>query len=45
MLKTQVRASSSAASPLEAERRKIFLVDDHPLVRSGLVQLINQERT
>ena len=25
-------------------RRRIFLVDDHPLVREGLTQLINQEK-
>jgi DNA-binding NarL/FixJ family response regulator len=25
------------------DRRRVFLVDDHPLVRSGLTQLINQE--
>jgi DNA-binding NarL/FixJ family response regulator len=26
-----------------ASRRRIFLVDDHPLVREGLTRLINQE--
>ena len=32
---------SQAASP--RARNRVFLVDDHPLVREGLTQLINQE--
>lgn len=31
------------AAPGPAPRRRIFLVDDHPLVREGLTRLINQE--
>jgi len=32
-----------ATTPSAAPRRRIFLVDDHPLVREGLALLINQE--
>jgi len=36
--------TDSAATPAPAPaRRRIFLVDDHPLVREGLTKLINQE--
>jgi DNA-binding NarL/FixJ family response regulator len=31
------------AAPATAKRHKIFLVDDHPIVRQGLGQLINHE--
>jgi DNA-binding NarL/FixJ family response regulator len=31
------------AAPQASPRRRIFLVDDHPLVREGLTKLINQE--
>lgn len=27
----------------KAEKTKVFIVDDHPIVRQGLIQLINQE--
>jgi DNA-binding NarL/FixJ family response regulator len=30
--------------PPAPARRRVFLVDDHPLVREGLTQLINQEK-
>ncbi|HTV46863.1 MAG TPA: response regulator transcription factor [Phycisphaerae bacterium] len=33
----------SSSSPSLAGKRKIFLVDDHPIVRQGLAQLINNE--
>ena len=36
-------APSPAAPPSDANKRKIFIVDDHPIVRQGLVQLINPE--
>jgi DNA-binding NarL/FixJ family response regulator len=26
-----------------AERTRVFIVDDHPIVRQGLTQMINQE--
>jgi len=35
--------NNPAQPPPAAGRRRIFLVDDHPLVREGLRQLINQE--
>jgi len=28
---------------LPAERRRVFIVDDHPIVRQGLAQMLNQE--
>ncbi|HXQ80639.1 MAG TPA: response regulator transcription factor [Opitutaceae bacterium] len=34
---------SAPAAPPAQPRRRIFLVDDHPLVREGLTKLINQE--
>jgi len=33
----------SALSPLKKNKRRVFLVDDHPLLRDGLTRLINQE--
>jgi DNA-binding NarL/FixJ family response regulator len=33
----------ASPTPSGAARRRIFLVDDHPLVREGLTQLIEQE--
>ena len=39
---TDPTASVNEAPVLQA-RRRVFLVDDHPLVREGLTQLINQE--
>jgi len=30
-------------APFAGQRNKIFIVDDHPIVRKGLAQLINQE--
>jgi len=35
---TQVEQSTTAA-----ERTRVFIVDDHPIVRQGLTQMINQE--
>ena len=32
-----------ARQPAEAGKRRIFVVDDHPIVRQGLAQLINSE--
>jgi len=32
-----------STAPTSAPRRRVFLVDDHPLVREGLTRLINQE--
>ena len=28
----------------EARKNRVFLIDDHPLVREGLVNLINSQR-
>ena len=33
----------TSPAPPSAPRRRVFLVDDHPLVREGLTKLINQE--
>jgi DNA-binding NarL/FixJ family response regulator len=35
--------SSKTPSETPAERRRVFLVDDHPLVREGLVNLIERQ--
>jgi DNA-binding NarL/FixJ family response regulator len=35
--------SSAPASPAAASKRTIFIVDDHPIVRQGLIQLISTE--
>ncbi len=35
--------NSAAATPLSSAKRRIFIVDDHPIVRQGLMQLINPE--
>src|SRR5712691_13327824 len=35
---TQVEQSTTVA-----ERTRVFIVDDHPIVRQGLAQMINQE--
>ena len=35
---TQVEQSATVA-----ERTRVFIVDDHPIVRQGLAQMINQE--
>lgn len=37
------RAARSGARPSTARQANIMIVDDHPIVRHGLVQLINQE--
>jgi DNA-binding NarL/FixJ family response regulator len=36
-------AGKPAAGGQEATKRKVFIVDDHPIVRQGLVQLFNNE--
>jgi len=41
---SQKNISENADAPA-APRRKILVMDDHPLVRAGLLQLINQEPT
>src|ERR1700757_607597 len=33
----------SEPSTTVAERTRVFIVDDHPIVRQGLAQMINQE--
>jgi len=35
--------ASRQSSPPAATKRRIFIVDDHPVVRQGLAQLINYE--
>ncbi|HUO09438.1 MAG TPA: response regulator transcription factor [Phycisphaerae bacterium] len=35
--------TASNATPVATNKRKIFIVDDHPIVRQGLMQLINAE--
>ncbi|HVT80735.1 MAG TPA: response regulator transcription factor [Phycisphaerae bacterium] len=43
---TPAAPPAPAAAPAvgaDANKRKIFIVDDHPIVRQGLVQLINPE--
>jgi DNA-binding NarL/FixJ family response regulator len=41
---TSVALPSTVSDPTPSTaRRRVFLVDDHPLVREGLTQLINQE--
>ncbi|HEY2587523.1 MAG TPA: response regulator transcription factor [Tepidisphaeraceae bacterium] len=45
-LKPQAQAQPQPASPAapgDAGKRRVFVVDDHPIVRQGLVQLINSE--
>src|ERR1700678_2276539 len=37
------RTQSMSEAHSHPQRRRVFLVDDHPLVRDGLTQLINQE--
>ena len=37
-------ATPFKSAALPKEKRRIFIVDDHPIVRGGLVQLINDER-
>jgi DNA-binding NarL/FixJ family response regulator len=40
---TTKSAKPAAAPTVTAAKRKIFLVDDHPIVRQGLAQLLNSE--
>lgn len=40
--KPVARAAAKPAD-VDASKRRIFIVDDHPIVRQGLVQLINKE--
>ena len=35
--------SPARPTPIETGKRRIFVVDDHPIVRQGLAQLINNE--
>jgi len=35
--------SHARPTPIETGKRRIFVVDDHPIVRQGLAQLINNE--
>src|SRR5438874_8207589 len=37
------KPAAPAASPIAADKRRVFVVDDHPIVRQGLAQLINNE--
>src|SRR6267142_1784978 len=37
------RRSKIASHAVSQQKRKIFLVDDHPLVRDGLANLIHQQ--
>jgi DNA-binding NarL/FixJ family response regulator len=39
----QPRESDAAAPSGDARKRRVFIVDDHPIVRQGLTQLINGE--
>ncbi|HEX8911791.1 MAG TPA: response regulator transcription factor [Humisphaera sp.] len=36
-------APPAAAAGPSGQKRRVFLVDDHPIVRQGLVQLVNKE--
>ncbi|MGN6369207.1 MAG: response regulator transcription factor [Phycisphaerae bacterium] len=36
-------ATTTNAAPVATNKKKIFIVDDHPIVRQGLMQLINNE--
>ena len=34
---------NTVSAPVDTAKRRVFIVDDHPIVRQGLVQLINNE--
>src|SRR2546427_6327099 len=43
--KNSLKQSKSATKPAPPVRRKIFLVDDHPMMLAGLTHLIGQGKS